>query len=293
MRVAITGANGQVGHELVRRAGMGVVPVPFARTDLDIGDPAAVRSVLGAAAVDLVVNAAAYTAVDKAESEPDLAARVNAEGPRNLAAFCAERGIPLIHISTDYVFDGTGSGPYPEDAPVAPLGVYGRTKREGEEAIAGTLPEHVILRTSWVFGAHGANFVRTMMRLGAERPRLRVVADQTGGPTPAAAIADAIWTIAGRLPADGRAWGVHHFSGAPATTWHGLAVATLAAVEGLGGPKAVPVDAIATSDYPTPARRPANSALDCGRISRTFGIAQPDWRAGLLDVVREIMEQTR
>ncbi len=291
MRVAITGANGQVGHELVRRAGPDVQALAFNRLALDVGDAAGVASALGPANVDCVVNAAAYTAVDKAESEPDLAFRVNAVGPANLAEFCAGRGIPLIHISTDYVFDGSGEDPWREDDPVAPLGVYGRTKLEGEQAIASVLADHVILRTSWVFGAHGNNFVKTMMRLGAERPRLRVVADQRGGPTPAAAIADAIWSVVAGIAGGNGGRGVYHFCGAPATTWHGLAEATLAAVARLGGPVAVPVDPIATADYPTPARRPANSVLDCARIRADFGIAQPDWRNGLMDVVREIREQ--
>jgi dTDP-4-dehydrorhamnose reductase len=236
---------------------------------------------------DMVINAAAYTAVDRAESEPDAAWAANCTGPARLAAACREAAIPLIHISTDYVFDGSKAGTYREDDPVNPLGVYGRSKEAGDRAIREALAEHVILRTAWVYSAHGHNFVKTMLRLAGERPVLRVVADQTGSPTSAADIAAAIAGVVRRLAAGGAQWGTYHFVGAGAVTWHGFAEA----IFGLAAPWRGPpprVEAITTADYPTPARRPANSVLDCRYIGEAFGITPRPWREALADVIREL-----
>jgi dTDP-4-dehydrorhamnose reductase len=279
--ILVAGAHGQVGRALMRRGPAAVRPlIGLARADLDIADAGAARARLTALRPALIINAAAYTAVDKAESEPDLAFAANRDGAANLAAVCAELGIPLLHLSTDYVFDGCKSGPYLETDAKAPLGVYGASKAAGEAAIRARLPRHIILRTAWVYGPDGANFVRTMLRLSAERPRLRVVDDQHGGPTPAGAIADALLSIAAAWDRGAEAWGTYHYCGAPAVSWCGFARAIVAAAAAHRG-TTVPVVPIATADYPTPARRPANSMLDCARIARDFGIPQPDWRGDL------------
>ena len=263
----------------------------FDRAAADITRREAVAAALDAAHPDLVVNLAAYTAVDRAESEPAAAHAVNCAGAANVAAACARRGTPLIHLSTDYVFDGDKRGAYVEDDSVNPLGVYGRTKEAGERAVREALPRHVILRTSWVYGAFGQNFVKTMLRLGAERPVLRVVADQHGSPTAAADIAAALVAITARLGEPDPPWGTYHFAGGGGvTTWHGFAEAIFA----LAAPRLGPmprVEAIATADYPTAARRPANSVLDCAKIARAFGVAAPPWRESLARVVAELVER--
>lgn len=291
MTLLVLGAGGQVGTEL-RRAKLppGMTLTALDRTGLDITDRAAIDAVIRRELPDLIVNAAAYTAVDKAESDIDTAFAVNATAPSHIAAACAENGVPLIHISTDYVYDGTKAGAYVEDDPIDPLGVYGRSKAAGDAAVAAALAEHVILRTAWVYSAHGGNFVKTMLRLASERPSLRVVADQHGSPTAAADIAAAIIAIAARIGAGEGHWGVFHFSGGGTTTWHGFAEAIVA----LAG-KNVPIEAITTADYPTPARRPANSVLDCGKIAAAYSIAARPWREALAEVVAELSgsDQTR
>lgn len=285
-RLVVTGAGGQVGTELVR-----LTPPPgweivgFTRAEADIADPAAIARLVAGA--DILVNAAAYTAVDKAEEERDAAYRINATAPGLLAEACAARGIPLIHISTDYVFDGSKTGAYLPDDPVAPLGVYGASKEEGEWLVRAALPQHVILRTSWVYAAHGKNFVKTMLRLGAERDSLRVVADQHGAPTAAGDIAAAILAIAEKLLAGSTAYGTYHYSAVGLTTWHGLAEAIFELSEPYLG-KRPNVEPIPTSAYPTPARRPVNSTLDCSSTMATFSPPRRDWRAALADVLTEI-----
>jgi dTDP-4-dehydrorhamnose reductase len=262
----------------------------FDHAAVDITRPEAVAAALDAAHPELVINLAAYTAVDRAESEPDAAQAVNCTAAANVAADCARRGTPLIHLSTDYVFDGDKTGAYVEDDPVNPLGVYGRTKEAGERAVREALPRHVILRTSWVYGAFGQNFVKTMLRLGGERPALRVVADQRGSPTAAADIAAALVAVAARLGEPDPPWGTYHFAGGGVTTWHGFAVAIFElAAPRLG--RAPRVEPIATADYPTAARRPANSVLDCAKIARAFGVAAPPWRQSLARVVAELVER--
>jgi len=287
MTLVVFGAGGQVGRELTGLArARGLAVRAFARAEVDITDAAAVAAAVRGA--DFVANCAAHTAVDKAEADRDQAFAVNATAPGVIAQACAEAGAALLHISTDYVFRGDGDRPWREDDPIAPLSVYGESKAAGEAAVRAALPRHVILRTAWVFAAHGHNFVRTMLRLGAERPELRIVADQRGGPTPAVDIAAAILAIRDRALAPGFSdWGTFHFAGAPATTWYDFAAAIFAE---RGGPAPI-LHPIATADYPTPARRPSNSVLDCGKIGRVFGVAQPDWRRALHDVVDAITAQ--
>ena len=288
MKLLVLGAAGQIGHELCRR----VWPADYRiagvdRAEVDITRQEAVADALRQERPDIVINAAAYTAVDRAESEPDVAWAVNAAGPGHLAVGCETAGIPLVHISTDYVFDGRKEAPYREDDPVNPLGVYGRSKEAGDRAVREGLPEHVIVRTAWVYSAQGHNFVRTMLRLAADRPVLRVVADQIGSPTSAAEIAGAIARVIGGLAAGEARWGTFHFAGGGAVSWHGFAEAIFAlAAPWRGAPPTV--EPITTADYPTPARRPANSVLDCRRIGEAYGIAPRPWREALRDVIGEI-----
>jgi len=255
---------------------------------VDLGDAAATLALLQRTNPDLVLNAAAYTAVDRAESDREAAFRVNEAGPRTVARWCSAESKPLFHVSTDYVFDGTKSSAYREDDAVAPLGVYGESKLAGERAVRAELEQHVILRTSWVFSAHGQNFVKTMLRLAREREELRVVADQVGRPTPAADLALALLSLAERYRLNQTlAWGTYHFAAEGHTSWHGFAEAIVMEQAQLTG-KSPRVVAIATSDYPTPARRPANSVLDTSRFQQTFGLAPPPWQSGLRSVIREL-----
>ncbi|CAO3383390.1 dTDP-4-dehydrorhamnose reductase [Azospirillum argentinense] len=294
MKILILGTSGQVGTELMRAAWpLGTDLVGLARPDVDMARPETVEAAVARHAPDLVVNATAYTAVDKAEGDRDTAFAVNRDGPGRLAAACASRGAALIHISTDYVFDGTKSAPYTEDDPVAPLGVYGASKEAGEAAVRAALPRHVILRTSWVYAAHGANFVKTMLRFGREREEMRVVADQYGAPTAAFDIAAAIVAIAGRIVAGSGTggavpWGTYHFTGTGETTWHGFAERVFQRLETATG-RRPRLSAITTADYPTPARRPANSRLDCTRIRTAFGIGAPRWEDSLDRVLDELL----
>ena len=233
---------------------------------------------------DLVINAAAYTAVDKAESEPELAFAVNRDGPAALAEACQAIGAPLIHVSTDYVFDGSKRGAYVEEDPVNPASVYGASKEAGESAIRARLPAHVIIRSSWIYAPMGQNFVRTMLRLGRERPELRVVDDQTGSPTAAEELARAVQGAAGALLAGGRDYGTFHFAGSGSTSWFGLAEAIFELAEG-PRPRLIPIP---TSGYPTPARRPANSVLDSSKFARLYGVTARPWRDSLARCLRDI-----
>jgi dTDP-4-dehydrorhamnose reductase len=290
-RLLVLGAGGQVGSELVRAGPVrGFAVTGLTRADLDITRAEDVRDAIVRAGCALVVNAAAYTAVDRAEREPEAAFAVNRDGAANVASACTVADVPLLHLSTDYVFDGTKATSYVESDPVHPLSVYGASKAAGERAVVERLARHIVLRTSWVYSAVGHNFVRTMLRLGAERDRLSVVADQVGCPTSAADLAATVLTLAEALLGDGRErWGTYHYAGAGETSWHGFAVAIfdLAAPYSGRRPEVVP---IATSEYPTPARRPHRSVLDCTRICETFGIRQRPWRDGLAEVVRALHE---
>lgn len=280
MKILVAGRSGQLARALVSRRWQGGTEcASLGRPDLDVTDDASVSAAIDAQAPDVIVNAAAYTAVDHAESERDAAFALNEAAPRRLAREAARRGIRLIHISTDYVFGGVGTRPWREDDPVAPQGVYALSKFAGEEAVRAQCARHVILRTSWLFAAHGQNFVRAMLRLGRQDARVRVVDDQWGCPTPAADLAEAIATVAA---ADGP-FGTYHYCGAGAVTWHGFA-AEIFARAGLH-PKLEP---ISTAQYGAAAPRPAYSVLDAGRIWRDYGIAQTPWAPGLEAVLREI-----
>ncbi len=285
MRVLVFGTTGQVARELARGAeARGVTLLALGRDRADLSDPDACAAAVAGAEVDAVINAAAHTAVDRAETEPDLAHAINAEAPGAMARAAAARGLPFVHVSTDYVFDGSPGRPWREDDATAPLSTYGATKLAGERAVMAAGGNAAILRTAWVFSAHGGNFVKTMLRLGAERPHLRIVDDQRGGPTAAADIAGALLTMAGTLAAGRGTPGIFHFAGAPAVTWADFAEAIFAA---RGGP-APSIERIPSSAYPVPAERPKNSVLDCTRIREAYGIDQPDWRPRLLEVIGEL-----
>jgi dTDP-4-dehydrorhamnose reductase len=285
-KVLVFGESGQVGQELQRRAGDVALEVR-GRQEADFTDPEACAAFVAATDADAVINAVAYTAVDRAEEEEDLALAINGTTPGAIARACAARGLPLIHISTDYVFDGSGEQPFAPDHPTGPLGAYGRTKRAGEDAVRAAGGTHAIFRTSWVVSAHGNNFIKTMLRLGAERERLTIVADQIGGPTCAAAIADTCLTAARQLLEDPSKSGTYHLSGAPDVSWADFA-REIFQQSGLQ----CEVVNIPSSDYPTPAARPLNSRMDNATTQATFGMARSDWRAGLRDILSELKVST-
>ena len=277
--IFVFGQTGQVARELARQA----PAVGFlGREEADLAEPQACAAAIDAHAPSAVINAAAYTAVDRAEEEEALATTINGAAPAEMARACAGLGIPFVHISTDYVFDGAGDQPFTPDHPTAPLGAYGRSKLKGEEGVRAAGGIHAILRTSWVVSGHGNNFVKTMLRLGAERDVLRVVADQIGGPTPARAIAAACLRMAEGLAQAPSKTGIYHLSGQPATSWAGFARAIMAEA-GLE----CAIEDIPSSAYPTPARRPLNSRLDCSGLA-AFGLAPPDWRADLKDIISDL-----
>ncbi len=294
MRLLITGWQGQLARSLAeaatRRPEISALSIGRPALDLCV-HPSILRS-LADNTPDVIVNTAAYTAVDRAESEPDAAFALNRDGAGLLARAAAARGIPIVHISTDYVFDGAKSTPYLESDPTAPLNVYGTSKLAGEQVVAAANRRHVILRTAWVHSPFGQNFVKTMLRLAAERPRLKVVADQLGNPTYAPHLAAAILDLAISLPGrpdNDPAWGLYHAAGSGETTWHGLATELFARSRALGGP-AVGVDPIPATSYPTPAARPANSRLDCSRLQATFGLRLPNWQEGVETCVTRLLQ---
>ena len=282
MKLLVFGQTGQVARELIRRAPAGVMVEALGRDRADLSDPSICADAIMMSDADAVINAAAWTAVDKAESDEAAATIINGAAPAAMARACARHGIPFLHVSTDYVFDGAGEAPFSTDHPTAPLGAYGRSKLAGEHGVQSAGGAHLILRTSWVVSAHGANFVKTMRRLGADRASLNVVADQIGGPTPAADIADALFTAA-RAMIDGHNGGTHHFSGAPDTSWADFARAIMA-----GAGLSCQITDIPSSAYPTPAKRPMNSRLDCNAFTREFGVPRPDWRSGLAQILKEL-----
>ena len=291
MRLLVTGADGQVGRALAALAvarGHEVIALP--RAALDVTAPRAVDGVLSDLARPglAVVNAAAYTAVDRAEAEPRRAFAVNRDGAGLLARGCARHGVPLVHLSTDYVFDGARATAYTENAPVRPLGVYGESKAAGEAAVRDALERHAIVRTAWVFSAHGANFVRTVWRLAHERDALRVVADQWGHPTSAREVARGALAAASRLVDGGERVGTVHWGGAPLATWHALAEAVVEEAQRHGAAAGVRVEPIATAAYPTEARRPARVELDMGRAARVLGLAPAPWRPEVARVCAEL-----
>jgi dTDP-4-dehydrorhamnose reductase len=290
VKIFLTGVSGQVGTEFQRRSSGLEVVAPH-ESVFDLTKAETIAPTLDAANPGLILNVAAYTAVDRAEDDAERAHAINARAVEAIAEWAAPRDVPLVQISTDYVFDGSAGRPYREDDTPAPGAVYGRTKLAGENA-ARTVPRHLVLRTSWVFSAHGANFVLTMLRLGAERDRLRVVDDQRGGPTWAGHLAESLVTLSRRIVAgETLPWGTFHYSGQPHTTWCAFARATLeqAHVRGLIA-KLPAVEAIATHEYPTRAQRPVDSRLDGTRAARELGLAPPDWRDGLTQVVDELAQ---
>jgi dTDP-4-dehydrorhamnose reductase len=293
MKILVVGANGQLGWELCRKGEkQGFEIVSLDLPEFDISDPLAVKRAVSQAGLSLVINAAAYTAVDKAESEPKLAFAINRDGPAYLASSCGEAGIPLIHISTDYVFDGDKRGPYLEIDPVSPLGVYGKSKAEGEAEVRDHLHEHIIIRTAWLYGVHGQNFVKTMLRLGSEREVVRVVADRSGCPTYAADLAEAILAIALFIKERRQiAWGTYHCSGKGVTTWHGFAEAIFALARQHVSFKVKRVEPISSAEYPTSAKRPANSALDCSLLTRNFGIQPKPWPESLAHMIQRYYQE--
>jgi dTDP-4-dehydrorhamnose reductase len=298
MKLLLTGKNGQLGFELQRAlAPLGEL-IAVDAIDCDLADTAAIQTLLEREQPAVIVNPAAYTAVDRAESEPELAAAVNTEAPRQFGAWAATSGALVLHYSTDYVFDGAKAGPYVEEDATAPLGVYGLTKRDGESALRQTCPRHLILRTSWVVGARGANFAKTMLRLAAERDSLRVVNDQWGAPTSAALLADLTahlvrqWANQERSSGDSFPYGTYHVANAGETNWYDYARFVLAAAHQAGRSLRITsdqIEAITTADYPTPAARPANSRLDCRRFRDTFGLHLPPWQQSLRHLLAQIL----
>lgn len=284
MKIVVVGSNGQVGYELCQLANSSLHDIVcFERNRLDVSNEQQIREVLLAEMPVVVINATAYTAVDKAEEDTEAADAVNATAPGVMAAVCEELGAALMHISTDYVFAGDSTAPYVETDPVAPTGAYGASKLAGEQAVANACKRHIILRTAWVFGVHGNSFVKTMLRVAAGRDTLGVVADQFGAPTSARGIANTLMAIANHIAQGGDIkWGVYHYSGSPFTSWHGFAeVIFEEAAKRNMLPHAVTVNAITTDDYPTPAKRPANSRLDCSKLMQEFGIVPDDWHTQL------------
>lgn len=279
MNVLVFGKTGQVATELAALEGV----TCLGRSEADLTDPGACEALIAGCDADAIINAAAYTAVDGAESDRDTAMIVNAMAPTAMAAAAAARDMPFVQISTDYVFEGGGEKPWQPDDPTGPLGVYGASKLGGERGVAAAGGRYAILRTSWVFSAHGANFMKTMLRLGAERDALQIVADQIGGPTPARAIAAACLRIAHHLHADATAAGTYHLSGAPDVSWADFAQEIFAQ-----SGDTVAVTGIPTSAYPTPAKRPLNSRMDCTTTQSVFGINRPDWRDGVTQALTDL-----
>ena len=284
--ILVTGGTGQLATALARSPDVTVV----GRPEFDFDRPGSIDAAFAAAAPALVVNAAAWTAVDAAETDPDGAMRANRDGPARLSALCARAGIPLIHISTDYVFDGDKGAPYVETDPTNPTGVYGATKLAGERAVLAACPRAIVIRTAWVYSATGKNFVRTMLSLGKTRDHLRVVADQRGCPTAAADLAGVVLAVARAAASEWRDdyAGIFHSGGSGETTWHGFADAIFAEAARHGVRTPI-VEPITTADFPTPARRPADSRLDCGKLERVFGLRQPAWQTSLPGVVDALL----
>jgi dTDP-4-dehydrorhamnose reductase len=286
------GAGGQLGQEIVARsAALDIKVIARARSQTDIADARQVAAAMDAAKPGLVINAGAYTKVDQAESEPDEAYRANATGAGIVAEVCASAGVPLVHISTDYVFDGKKSAPYVEDDPPAPLGVYGASKLAGEEAVRQRHKEHIILRTSWVYGRYGANFLKTILRLAGERDELNVVSDQRGSPTNTCDLAEIVLQLMPGLPGSAH-WGTYHFSGEGETSWYQFADEILKTWEIASGERPK-LNAITTAEYPTAARRPANSVLDNSLFKATFGFKARPWREAVKETVNILMAPGR
>ena len=294
MKVLITGANGQLGRELVRLGRQPEFEVHgLSRQQLDITNRRQIHQIFEKISPSLIINAAAYTQVDRAETETDLAYAVNQKGPADLSRYCAENHLPLIHISTDYVFDGTKGQPYEEDDPMTPLGVYGQSKAAGETAVRSVLPNHIIVRTAWLYGVYGNNFVKTILKLASEKTALRVVADQFGSPTNAADLAEAVLTIARKISAKKKIdWGTYHYCCRGITSWHGLAEKILELAAPHTTLRARKVEAITTPEWPTPAKRPPYSVLNCSRLTSQFGIEPRPWQKSLKHTIERIFTES-
>lgn len=290
MRIVVTGREGQLVRSLIERAeGRGVELIALGRPHVDLETPGSAAAAIAEAKPDFVINAAAYTNVDQAEDEPARAMRINGDAAGEIAAAAKAAGAPVVQISTDYVFDGTGSGPYGEDAATAPIGVYGRSKLAGEEQVRAANPDFVVVRTAWVYSPFGRNFVRTMMTLAETRDTLNIVADQHGNPTSALDLADGLLALAGRIAGGDRAslGQVYHLAGTGAASWFDLAGHVFGACAELGLPSAE-ARPVTTAEYPTKAVRPANSMLNCAKFARDIGFTMPDWRASTFAVVARI-----
>lgn len=294
MRLMIAGWQGQVARALVEIAPgqADVAACAVGRPALDICEVRSIERALGDTRPDIVINTAAYTAVDKADDEAERAFKLNCEGARLLATAAARRGVPIIHLSTDYVFDGRKAAPYLEDDPAEPTTVYGRSKLEGEAAVREANPRHVILRTAWIYSPYGRNFVKTIVGQAREARHLRIVADQHGSPTYAPHLVDAILAVARRATAKDKGeapWGVYHAAGAGTATWHEMACEALRNAPDLKD-AGIPVEAVTSAEFPTKVPRPANSQLDCGKLARDFGVRLPDWRVGIAECVRRLTD---
>ena len=293
MKVLVTGSNGQLGNELTRQGRDFHFDIfPYDLPELDITDPVLIEEVFAKTRPDLIVNAAAYTLVDQSEDEPDNAFAVNRDGPEYLARACRDLGIPMIHISTDYVFSGDTSDPYHEQDPISPMGVYGRSKAAGEDRVRTCLKNHIIVRTSWLYGVYGHNFVKTMLRLGKEKKKIPVVADQYGCPTSAADLAEALLRIAALLKSkDPEVWGTYHFCNAGVVNWYAFAKEIFRIAERFGQGPVPMVEPITTDQYPVKAERPPFSALSCGRIKKNFNISQRPWDESLSVVIERMFSE--
>ena len=294
MKILLIGGTGQVGSEILALTKENNIEcISPSSSILDITDVEQINNLVSdSKPLDFIINASAYTAVDKAEDEPELAYKINRDGPQYLAEACAQHNIPLLHISTDYVFDGTASIPYTEEMTIHPLSVYGASKAEGEQAIRDCLSEHIILRTAWVYGAHGNNFVKTMLRLGKDRPQLSVVSDQIGCPTAAADIAKTIIDIVEQMAnkPDNR-WGTYHYCSMDSTNWAEFARSIFAAAQNIEPNRpSVQVTSISTAEYPTKSARPAYSVLDCSKIEQSFAISPPLWLSSLQRYIHNILK---
>ncbi len=295
MRIVVTGKDGQVVRSLVERGALhtDIEIVALGRPELDLSDPFTVTSAIARAAPDLVVSAAAYTAVDQAEDEPELARAINVAGAKAVARMASDLGVPVVHLSTDYVFSGDGTEPYRETDKTGPHGVYAQSKLDGEIAVANANPRHIILRTAWVYSPFGKNFLKTMLQLAGSRDSVSVVSDQWGNPTSALDIADAIITVAKQLRADPAIapYGIYHLAGTGSINWSGFARAIFAASRENGGPFADVVD-ISSADYPTKARRPLNSRLSTDKFFNVFGWRAPDWQDSMRKTVARLLADT-
>lgn len=290
MRLLLAGANGQLGWEIARLARQEFDTIALSRTELDITSQGAVVAAFRNHQPKIIVNAAAYTAVDQAEKEREKAFAVNRDGALNLARLCSQLEIPLIHFSTDYVFDGKSRLPFDENAPTAPLGVYGQSKLGGEQCIRQHCHQHIILRLSWVFGSHGQNFVKTILDLARTKEQIRVVNDQHGCPTPAKIVAQTVLILIRRLSQSGDLpWGTYHYAGMPPTTWYDFARAVIDEAHVRTALKVRQIIPIQSEEYPRPAQRPMYSVLNCKRIQKEFSVPLPEWRENLRDVVTELL----